>query len=805
LISLSKKDFCMKKTLLKKGFSHSSSQDSSLPALRPTMLLVLGMHRSGTSVTARLLECLGAKNSENLTGTGLCNPHGYFEDNDVYKFNDSKLLPRLDRAWHSTSEVDWSNLSDADRSKYALQALEIVKKNYPLSNTLSVLKEPRLGILVPFWLAVLQHAGFNTKVVCAVRDPVSVIRSLNKAEGLSLPHAGMVFINYWLSILKYCKDLEVAFVQYDEIFVNPAKSLRDVAAKLSLPLPQDFEERVHHFSSSFFDKNLRHNKFDTKDLVLESDLPPLAIELYKSLLSAAQAQNIKKTIKFVDAARGSTEALQSTFLEFDRLISQVHSTNARVHELQTALDAERAAGNSIHLSGLVNERDGRIAGLEGAVNERDGRIAGLEGAVSECNGRIAGLEGAVSERDGRIAGLEGAVNERDGRIAGLEGAVNERDGRIAGLEGAVSERDGRIAGLEGAVSERDGRIAGLEGAVNELQSERDSLASERSTLDARLSTLSSEHSALVTSHSLLVAERDSLASERSTLSSDNTSLATSNSLLATERDALSARLSTLSSERASLVTSHSSLFAERDDLATRHQQLATEREALSTDLQERFEELAKLAKLQLSTEDERNALQTKVSELQAERESLASRLSTLLAERDDLAARHQQLATEREALSTDLSQRFEEIALLGKRLLEVEVEGNQRVAALQARMDAMQARLTWKLGAPARFVWDKTRNIALKIYRLPTAWRILRLHRSSGLFNHEWYYRQNPDVKAITTRPFLHFAFHGVFEGRTPNPSYNESAYLKHTQSAQSSSMKPLLHYTLKGWKGKSS
>jgi hypothetical protein len=210
--------FCMKKTLLKKGFSHSSSQDSSLPALRPTMLLVLGMHRSGTSVTARLLECLGAKNSENLTGTGLCNPHGYFEDNDVYKFNDSKLLPRLDRAWHSTSEVDWSNLSDADRSKYALQALEIVKKNYPLSNTLSVLKEPRLGILVPFWLAVLQHAGFNTKVVCAVRDPVSVIRSLNKAEGLSLPHAGMVFINYWLSILKYCKDLEVAFFQYDEIF-----------------------------------------------------------------------------------------------------------------------------------------------------------------------------------------------------------------------------------------------------------------------------------------------------------------------------------------------------------------------------------------------------------------------------------------------------------------------------------------------------------------------------------------------------------------------------------------------------------
>ena len=114
----------------------------------------------------------------------------------------------------------------------------------------------------------------------------------------------------------------------------------------------------------------------------------------------------------------------------------------------------------------------------------------------------------------------------------------------------------------------------------------------------------------------------------------------------------------------------------------------------------------------------------------------------------------------------------------------------------------MAARFTWKLGAPFRFAWDKTRNTILKVYRLPTAWRILRLHRSSGLFNHDWYYRQNPDVKATTSRPFLHFAFYGVFEGRAPNPSYNESAYLRNTPSAQSSSLKPLLHYTLKGWKG---
>jgi septal ring factor EnvC (AmiA/AmiB activator) len=371
------------------------------------------------------------------------------------------------------------------------------------------------------------------------------------------------------------------------------------------------------------------------------------------------------------------------------------------------------------------------------------RVLDLEAQIGAKNQEIAECLANTNQERGN---LSERIAQLEAERANLENQLTalqtERDGRVAGLEGAVSERDGRIAGLEGAVSERDARIAGLEGAVTERDGRIAVLEGAVSERDGRIAELEGAVNELQS-------ERDSLASERSTLLSDNTSLATSNSLLATERDELSARLSALDAE-------HSLLLAERDSLAT-------------------------------------------------ERSTLDARHSTLLAERDDLATRHQQLATERDALSTDLQERFEEIALLGKRLLEVEVEGNQRVAALQARMDAIQARLTWKLGAPARLVWDKTRNTALKIYRLPTAWRILRLHRSSGLFNHEWYYRQNPDVKAATSRPFLHFAFHGVFEGRAPNPSYNESAYLRHTPSAQSGSMKPLLHYTLKGWKGKSS
>jgi hypothetical protein len=749
------------------------------------MLLVLGMHRSGTSVTARLLECLGAVHSKNLHPPLPSNPKGFFEDLDIERFNEFKFLPRIGIHWHSIGFVDWTNLSAADRSKFALEALEIVRSNFSSVNSLSVLKEPRIGILLPFWLSVLHHAGYNVKVVCALRDPASVARSLTARDGFSTTHGGMLYITNWLSILPYIQDLPVAFVQFDEIFADPARVLRTVADKLAIPLPTDFESRLHGFSSSFFDSSLRHSSLDRRDLPLEADLPPLAVELYDSLLSAAQAQNIKKTAKFLSVAEKIVNPLKPVFSAFDKVFVEVAGSRhaamvsqSECQQLQNALRAAEAAPSEARLllekeammRGQLAERltaleaekvklsvdlDGsrqRNVELETQVSALDAaRAAGisvqLAATLTERDGRIAGLEGAVSERDGRIAGLEGAVSERDGRIAGLEGAVSERDGRIVGLEGAVNERDGRIAGLEGAVNERDGRIAGLEEVVSDFES-------ERSTLEARLSMISSEHSALVLERDELAAECDSLAGCVS---------------------------------------------------------------SLEVNVQERFEELAKLAKMHIATADDRNALQSKFGALQAERDllatertSLEARLSTLSSEHSTLVAECDELAAVRAALTNrvtsleaDLQDRFEELALLGKRLLEVEAEGDSRVAAIQACMDSMASRFTWKLGAPARFIWDKTRNTVLKIYRLPTAWQILRMHRSSGLFNHEWYFRQNPDVKATTARPFLHFAFHGVFEGRSPNSSYNEAAYLRHTPSAQSSGLKPLLHYTLKGWKAK--
>ena len=569
----------------KKTSTNSFKQDQEL-ALKPTMVLVLGMHRSGTSVTARLLECLGAKNSDILMRPSEGNPEGYFEDQDIYEFNERKLLPRLGRAWHSVGSVDWTALSAADRGKYALEALEIVRKNYFLSNPLSVLKEPRVCILLPFWLSVFQHAGFNVKVVCVVRDPVSVVRSLSKAQGLSLTHSGILFVNYWISVLNYIQDLPVAFVQYDEIFVNPAKSLRDVAQKLSLPYPKDFEERVHAFSSSFFDKKLRHSTLQSCDLALETDLPPLAIELYESLLAGAQAQNVKKTAKFVEHSRKWLQSLQPAFLEFDRLFAQFHGANHRTHELQAALDSERSSGYRDQLAGLQGEKER----LEQELARAQAEVAQQSGQHAAIAGEAEGLRQQLGEVTRRVEALQQEAGGYREQLAGLEQLGAEGAAEIERLNAEVAKVNAEKQALEGRIAEGEAQSAarisqleqlGVERAV-EIERLHGEIANAQANSRERFEELAKLTRMLVDAQS----DRDRCASENSELA---------------------ARFEDFKAETAEAEAQSTARIAHLEQEGTTSaaeiERLNGELQNAKTNIRERFEELAKLTRLYIDAEE----------------------------------------------------------------------------------------------------------------------------------------------------------------------------------------------------------
>ena len=78
------------------------------------VIVVLGMHRSGTSVLSRGVQCLGVDLGDNLkTAPNPANPKGYWEDKDMVSINE-ELLSQLGLRWDSfriTPSISFDSVS----------------------------------------------------------------------------------------------------------------------------------------------------------------------------------------------------------------------------------------------------------------------------------------------------------------------------------------------------------------------------------------------------------------------------------------------------------------------------------------------------------------------------------------------------------------------------------------------------------------------------------------------------------------------------------------------------------------------
>ena len=140
-------------------------------------VVVLGMHRSGTSAAARVVNLLGVPLvSGDLLPADEANPRGYWESEALRRFDD-ELLQAVGGTWsRPPAAPDWG-LANGLRD----QALSSFGSAF--SGTREwVWKDPRASITLPFWRAAF---AFSPAVVLVHRDPREVAASLERRDGFT--------------------------------------------------------------------------------------------------------------------------------------------------------------------------------------------------------------------------------------------------------------------------------------------------------------------------------------------------------------------------------------------------------------------------------------------------------------------------------------------------------------------------------------------------------------------------------------------------------------------------------------------
>jgi hypothetical protein len=184
--------------------------------LRP--VLVLGMHRSGTSLLAELLTRWGldAGPPDDLLSADRWNRRGYWEYMPLTRFNDA-LLRAINRTWSLPpgEEEDPAVAALLDEARFAAGAEALVERMNALSQAW-FWKDPRLALLLPFWTRLLPQA---TYIVC-LRNPVAVAQSLLSRDGFPLSASLLLWQVYMLKVLRHTVP-STLFVMFDHIIQNP--------------------------------------------------------------------------------------------------------------------------------------------------------------------------------------------------------------------------------------------------------------------------------------------------------------------------------------------------------------------------------------------------------------------------------------------------------------------------------------------------------------------------------------------------------------------------------------------------------
>jgi hypothetical protein len=225
------------------------------------IIVVLGMHRSGTSLLTNLLNILGVDLGEDLLAGDRGNEMGYWENESIYRTQDD-LLNDLARDWGDCGlaypfAIDWKRLPELQSYKEKL--ISIVRAEIAAAEGIWGFKDPRTCRLLPLWKQIFAELELEPLYVLAVRDPAVVADSLLKRDGLDPLHAELIWLLHNLDAIRDAgQDLRIV-VEYDRWFTAPREQALAVAKALDLPWPADDSDLIERLTNTIR-SDLRRSK-----------------------------------------------------------------------------------------------------------------------------------------------------------------------------------------------------------------------------------------------------------------------------------------------------------------------------------------------------------------------------------------------------------------------------------------------------------------------------------------------------------------------------------------------------------------
>ncbi len=216
------------------------------PETERTALVVLGVHRSGTSAITRVVSLLGAELPPRLLAPVAGeNDRGFWESPDIMALHE-RLLDRLGTHWADPAPLEPAPLDPAWAGSAAAREFEdelvdLLGRLFPTA-PLFVVKDPRMCRLAPLWSRALRRHGATPRFILTARHPLEVAQSLAARDGLPVAHGLALWLANNIDAEAATRGECRTFAHFEDLLLDWGAVAARMGARMGMVWPKSLDE-----------------------------------------------------------------------------------------------------------------------------------------------------------------------------------------------------------------------------------------------------------------------------------------------------------------------------------------------------------------------------------------------------------------------------------------------------------------------------------------------------------------------------------------------------------------------------------
>lgn len=341
---------------------------------KKTLLLILGMHRSGTSVVTRCCNLLGIPLGSEFIYTNQYNQRGFWEHSSVVSLHEA-LLAAMHYSWDDVRAMPITMQSHPayQEAKERLKALLLEETK---DTAMWAAKDPRMCRLLPLWQEVAEELDYSIKTVMVLRNPLESSMSLHKRDGMDKEQALLLWLRYNLDMELYSRPYERCWVYYPEFLNDWKAQAHRISEQISINWSVPSEEAATKIDS-FLDRDLKHHSSQDDAFFANETILPIIQKAFHYTLDYCKDRVKDNKLDHEFDRLGEEMAWMSK--GFDQAITIAGEGHATIYEAYQAFQSSHEAimqsfqqieKERDHYKALVHQANNHVAALHQSLSWR---------------------------------------------------------------------------------------------------------------------------------------------------------------------------------------------------------------------------------------------------------------------------------------------------------------------------------------------------------------------------------------------------------------------------------------------------